>query len=126
MKTFLLYLFAIAVVMALVVSCGRDAVPLPGIGPLAIEGATIDRTGERFEAMVVIHETVEELNQERDKTIRDNDLEQMTEISDGWSVLFPDGSCEIHVLRVESVRDKDRLATLGHELAHCLYGNYHR
>jgi hypothetical protein len=33
--------------------------------------------------------------------------------------------CDIHVLEPKSV-DDERTLTLGHELAHCIYGSYHK
>lgn len=126
MKAFALYLFAIAVVIALVVSCSRDHVPPAGVGELAIEGAQRDRTNEPIEVMVVVHRTVEELNIERNKTILANNLEPAEGQAAGWSITWHDGLCEVHILPIESVRDDDRMEVLGHELAHCLYGSYHQ
>lgn len=39
----------------------------------------------------------------------------------GYAILYPeDRECEVHVLE-----DKEFLETLGHEIAHCLYGEWH-
>ena len=42
----------------------------------------------------------------------------------GWDKEEP-YQCEIHIKPPKYVDDDDTL-TLGHELAHCLYGSYHR
>lgn len=43
----------------------------------------------------------------------------------GWNVSDNVFVCHIHVIRIRKVRDK-QLETWGHELAHCIYGNYHK
>lgn len=35
-------------------------------------------------------------------------------------------SCDIYVKEIRSVNDKDRMYEWGHELAHCIYGTYHK
>ena len=34
--------------------------------------------------------------------------------------------CDIYVVEPKSVRDTNRMSTWGHELAHCIYGSFHK
>jgi hypothetical protein len=47
--------------------------------------------------------------------------------TDGKAIENPNGrlTCEIHSVKPTKV-DDDATMTLGHELAHCLYGEYHK
>lgn len=50
---------------------------------------------------------------------------------DGWATWSPAGAngvpmCQIHVTKPNDVSDRTELKTWGHELAHCVYGRYHK
>ena len=35
-------------------------------------------------------------------------------------------TCTVHTLKIRHVEDEERLAILGHEVLHCVYGRYHK
>lgn len=35
-------------------------------------------------------------------------------------------TCTVHTLKIRHVEDEKRLAILGHEVLHCVYGRYHK
>ena len=42
-----------------------------------------------------------------------------------WTAKPPYG-CEIHVIRPKAISENDTIETWGHELLHCIYGEFHK
>jgi hypothetical protein len=58
---------------------------------------------------------------------RKNKQPRTTDPSLGWAAwdLHEPYQCDIHVKTPDKIDDDD-VKTLGHEMAHCLYGSYHK
>ena len=72
---------------------------------------------------VFVHETHEEVTAAKRKLRPQDRPEALL----GWAVWGPteSGTCDLHVARADSYMDAE-FAVWGHELAHCLYGNFHK
>ncbi|MBF84556.1 MAG: hypothetical protein CL489_08790 [Acidobacteria bacterium] len=44
----------------------------------------------------------------------------------GWATWSDDNYCEVHFPRIKNENDKETLEIIGHEIAHCFYGNWHK
>lgn len=86
---------------------------------------TQDYSNVQFPITVYTYETASELN----KAIKDK--KPHDESVSGFSLWFLSkrsgemSRCEIHVVVPTGVAD-DHMTTWGHELAHCIYGTYHK
>jgi hypothetical protein len=112
-----------AVIVALVVlflaSCEPRGEPLT---------KELDRTSIPMEIHVHTYRTIEEVtaafNQRQTNRGEPYDLRV---IQMGWAVWSEqDNRCDIHVPEPRYVREQNTFATWGHELAHCIYGSFHR
>lgn len=89
---------------------------------------SFDRTGAKFTVTIVTHETLTEVNKSYQawcKKYGDHPCDGIQ--VEGWSFynMQPPYVCEVHVLRPVRI-DGRTTSTLGHEVGHCIYGNYHR
>jgi len=80
-----------------------------------------DVTGLVVPIKVVVHSSEEDLNKAF-KTFYG--VDEGREVW-GWYA-YVAGVCEIHVTELRDVRKDPRMHTWGHELAHCVYGSYHK
>ncbi len=80
-----------------------------------------DATGLVIPVKVVIYQSFEELNiafvAHYGGVNMNNTL--------GW-YRIKDGVCELHLTDLKQVRGDPNMDTWGHELAHCMYGLYHK
>lgn len=86
-----------------------------------------NRTGNPITITVIEHDSYSDATTALNKFHRENKLPRISDTSLGWSAwdLNPPYQCEIHVKPPTRIDDDDVL-TLGHEMAHCLYGSYHK
>jgi len=107
------YLFLI-IVAALAAACGEDKDPMP---------QDFDRSGE---AMTVTVHTYPDQKSMQNARARHDGMNDPALL--GWAAwtAAPPAKCDIHVVRLQSARDRGQMTTWGHELAHCVYGGYHR
>lgn len=76
-----------------------------------------DNTGKELRVVVTTYDTYKELND--NVLIPAEGLQGQAHLSGN--------SCDIKLYKPKSVREDDEFTlTLGHELMHCLYGNYHK
>jgi len=80
-----------------------------------------DFTGMIIPIKVIIHPSDEHLN----KAYNVFYGVQYEPLIWGWYGIRK-GVCEIHVIELKSVNNDPRMQAWGHELAHCLYGLYHK
>lgn len=97
----------------------------------SVSGNIIDKgTHDNENSPMTITVHVFENNNEFDKYLRTTLGERAKR--DGlaeWFVRHDTGevvACDIYVKKIRSVKDKDRMYEWGHELAHCIYGSYHK
>lgn len=102
------------------------------IGQAAITGATADRSGQELSIKVIVHKDAQELRDTRAEILRGvravqpvNSGTSENSDADGFSVIRGN-QCEIHVLPIKHANDRERMRLWGHELAHCVYGTYHK
>jgi hypothetical protein len=100
-------------------SCSKQ----PGDG---IEG-TQNYEGQQFPITVHVFDTRAQLQ----KAIED--INNRGEEVDGFSAWYLRSKadptmtrCDLYVVRPSSVNDHSQMTTWGHELAHCVYGTYHK
>lgn len=89
-------------------------------GPMIVK--EFDRGAKTLTIRVITHESYAEVTRAKEKFTG-----KPSEPLLGWSAWSKDepGQCEIHVVMAQRYDDKE-FPTWGHELAHCLYGNYHK
>jgi len=82
--------------------------------------------GDMFPLVVHVYDSYGELN----KAIKDINNGPKVDGFTSWFITKGDSQimsdCQIHVVRPKGVRDVKVLETWGHELAHCVYGTYHK
>lgn len=109
----------IGVMILFVVSCE----PLPDKGLIK----THDVTGEYLDIRVMTFKSQKGLQKYLTKnkmTFHEVDgLAQWVHPKDDLTKVK---RCEIYVVEPKSVRDTDVMETWGHELAHCIYGSFHK
>ena len=110
-------ILTIAVLAFLLVSCDNPK----GINK------THDVTDQYVDIRVVTFESRSQLNEFLElKSYSDQEVEGLAR----W--VHPKGDmsivkrCDIYVVEPSGVRDTGTLTTWGHELAHCMYGSYHK
>lgn len=81
-----------------------------------------DRGAKTIQLRVITYENYRQVTQAKIKFEKGKPSPELY----GWSAWSKDepGQCELHVVQATHYRDKE-FETWGHELAHCLYGNYH-
>lgn len=80
-----------------------------------------DFTGRVIPLKIIIHPSDEEMHKAFNSFYGFPDSSPVW----GWYGIH-EGVCEIHVLELKSVNNDPRMWTWGHELAHCVYGRYHK
>jgi hypothetical protein len=92
----------------------------PDQGPPIVK--QFDRGAKTIQLRVVTHSSHRELTQAKIKFEKG----KPSPLLYGWSAWSKDepGQCELHVKEATHYRDVE-FETWGHELAHCLYGNFH-
>ena len=80
-----------------------------------------DFTGQVISITVVIHSSYDDLNKAFDTFYNI----KVAPNAVGWFG-YVDGVCQIHVLDLKSVNKDYGMFIWGHELAHCMYGLYHK
>ena len=93
----------------------------PGDGQIMQD---FDRSGEEMRITVVFHDSHEALNRYyRERFGRENTEEKL-----GFAVWADPGRqpywCEVHTTRPKRA-DDEPMETMGHELAHCVFGHFH-
>lgn len=85
-----------------------------------------DRSNQVMSVKVVVHDNTNDLSEARRQRLGVDALPSREGTLQGWAGWSKEApyQCEIHVLRASSQQDY-QFSTWGHELAHCLYGNYH-
>jgi len=83
-----------------------------------------DRSGQELRITVIFHESESELNKAYFERFGGNRTEKKL----GFAVFANPGNkpywCEIHATRPTRA-DDEKMNTLGHELAHCVFGQFH-
>lgn len=97
---------------------------------------SIDRSGKIISTTVYFYDSVEEVrtkfrevhNLSKDHPIQIEGFAQWVELRDAQGNTLPDrnnaSTCQIYIVRPKSVDDEYTL-TLGHEMLHCVLGEYH-
>lgn len=85
-----------------------------------------DRSKTQFPITIVTHESLNDLNNALQVWCKEYGKPCDGIHVEGWSVydLEKPWPCEVHVLRPARVEGR-ATSTLGHEVAHCIYGAYH-
>lgn len=108
----------IVALVAVVVACGVKE-------ESTIEGSH-NYEGQMFPLVVHVYDSYGELNKAISKINNGPKVDGFT----SWFIVKDDSKimsdCEIHVVRPKGVKDVKVLETWGHELAHCIYGTYHK
>ena len=126
---FLLTIFSSIVLL----SSGGDRLLLSEIDVLHAEVLSVrdpivpefQRTRNSITVMVYTYDTVDELNESWEERTRNDNITFKTVLGWAeWNNGDPPYWCNIHVIEVDRVYDAE-LNIWGHELAHCLYGNFH-
>lgn len=90
-----------------------------------INKTQINNSGMELSVVVTTYPSVESLNAANDRlrpNVEDKDVKGFFIL---WKTEVDSYVCELHVLDIVRV-DDDRTTSWGHELAHCVYGNYHK
>ena len=92
----------------------------PGDGKIKQD---FDRSGQELRITVVYHENATELNRSYYERFGNDGIKRL-----GYAVYANPGRqpywCEIHALAPRST-DDEKMDTLGHELSHCVFGQFH-
>lgn len=78
------------------------------------------RIEQPFEMTVITYESKRDLNRAANIIFNDNRKDR-----DGFAV-WTLTKCTIHVLNLRRPTDRETLPEWGHELAHCVYGTFHK
>lgn len=82
-----------------------------------------NREQRTFSIRVTVYDTHEQVTAAKRRLRPQDRLEPLL----GWTTWGskPNDICDVHVARADLYMDTE-FAVWGHELAHCLYGNYHK
>lgn len=85
-----------------------------------------NRSGVPMTVTVYEHPTYNDVTRALDRFHRENRIPRRNDPSLGWAAWDrePPYQCEVHIKPPDRLDDDD-VMTLGHEMAHCLYGSYH-
>lgn len=122
MKKILLSLF-VAVVLALSAGCDQSATPTPRGEPLVKEH---DRTNLPILVTVKVYPNHAEVTKAKIAHERERGVRHTGRVM-GWAAWNATGTnqCHVHVVEPKTYNDSE-LETWGHELAHCVYGRWHK
>jgi hypothetical protein len=86
-----------------------------------------NRSGKPIEVTVFEYKDYNDVNRALYKFQRENNQVKNKDPSLAWSAwdLEEPYQCHIHIKPPEKIDDDD-VMSLGHEMAHCLYGSYHK
>ena len=86
-----------------------------------------NRTGKPMTVTVYEHPSYGDVTRALQRFQRENKQPRTTDQSLGWAAwdLHEPYQCDIHIKPPDNINDDD-VMTLGHEMAHCLYGSYHK
>jgi len=88
---------------------------------------THDLTDQYVDIRVMTFESRSQLNKFLElKSYSDQEVEGLARWAHPKSDMTKVNRCDIYVVEPSGVRDKGTLTTWGHELAHCMYGSYHK
>ena len=108
----------VTVALVLMFGCSERA-------PSIAESGT-DKTGRELKVTTTVYANDEALNAARLAYIRDHGVTAPVEYVDGWAAWTATGDwCQISIVPPRNVNDTSRMKALGHEMAHCLWGDYH-
>ena len=106
-----------AVLALLLVSCDK---------PTGIK-KTHDVTDQYVDIRVMTFETESQLNKFlKLKSYSGQEVEGLARWAHPKDDMTKVKRCDIYVVEPSGVRDTGTLSTWGHELAHCIYGSYHK
>lgn len=118
----------VAFVTALLVFAGFTALLLsctPTAPPISDSG--MNKEGVEMSITTYTYPNVEAVMNARTKFLEENNLVLQADPVNGWAAWSHNSTrCSIHTVKPSDVNDRTNLETMGHELAHCLYGNYHQ
>ena len=90
----------------------------------------IDRSAQSVETRVYIYKNKREITKAFKASISTNKEKLLGDNSliDGWAEWTSKKpyKCNIHVIKPRSMGSKNTIDTWGHEMLHCIYGDYHR
>lgn len=109
----------LAALMAILVACTPQQHSTPGEAIVP----EFNRSGEIMQVQVVVHPTLKQVQHTLD-TFHGTPQPAVYGWS-AWSLKGIPHQCEIHVA-TPGVVDDAMIKTWGHELAHCIYGSYHK
>lgn len=82
-----------------------------------------DRSGQELHITVIFHDSLEDLNKSYKERFGRDRKDKL-----GYAVFANPGNkpywCEIHTTRPKRA-DDEPMDTMGHELAHCVFGQFH-
>lgn len=86
-----------------------------------------NRSGKPITITVYEYDSYADVSKALSDFEKANGQERTKDLSLGWAAWDrePPYQCEIHIKPPDRIDDDDML-TLGHEMAHCLYGSYHQ
>lgn len=88
---------------------------------------THDVTDQYVDIRVMTFETMSQLNKFLElKAYSDQEVEGLARWVHPKDDMTTVKRCDIYVVEPSGVRDTNTLETWGHELAHCIYGSYHK
>ena len=107
----------VALLALLLVSCDK---------PTGIK-KTHDVTDQYVDIRVMTFKTQSQLNKFlKLKSYSDQEVEGLARWAHPKGDMTKVNRCDIYVVEPSGVRDTGALSTWGHELAHCIYGSYHK
>lgn len=111
----------VLIVLLLIFVSSCDSPPNEGIKK------THDVTGEYIDIRVMTFKSQSSLQRHIDKNnLSNDDVEGLAQWVHPKNDLSKVKRCEIYVVEPSGVKDYSTMQTWGHELAHCMYGSYHK
>jgi len=86
---------------------------------------TMNYSGMVFPMRVTVHPTQDSLHLAYEAYYEVKIDRSLPGFIAGWFAIV-EGVCEVHVLPLKFVKGDPYMHTWGHELAHCIYGKYHK
>lgn len=116
----LLGAMAIVVILVLAFGCSERSAP-----PISESG--VNKEGWTLAITTHMYPDDESVTAARNAYLKDLGQPPVDDQVQGWSVWTATSpACEIHAVPPRSFADSKRIWVLGHELAHCLYGKFHK
>ena len=106
--------FIVMIAALILMACGEEKKPLP---------QDFNRSGEV--QAITVHVYPDEKSMQKARKSHDgmNDPAHL-----GWATWTKARplKCDLHVVRIRDPTDNQGFVTWGHELTHCIYGNFHQ